>query len=88
MRNNERNWIRRYIVENFKKWINFLSERNISWVYWSFCNKDEGSSILLPNYPVKKDNTGDENTQNNMVNIDEYLTEAGRTIKQCILNRS
>lgn len=29
-------------------WVNFMNSYKLSWVNWSFCNKDETSSILLP----------------------------------------
>ena len=56
-------------TEKFQKWIDFLSEKNISWIYWSFCNKAEGSSILSPEYPITKIETtvndSNSNSQNN-----------------------
>lgn len=62
--------------EEYKAWIEFLSKRNISWLYWSFCNKDESSSILATNYVPE--NTG--------LNINDYLTESGKIIKKIMLN--
>jgi len=31
-----------------EKWLNFMNERQISWVNWSLGNKDESSSLLKP----------------------------------------
>lgn len=52
--------------------INILNENNISWVNWSFCNKNEGSAILMPSYNLNS-------------NIDEYLSESGRIVKSLLL---
>ena len=30
----------------FRNWVDYMDERKISWVYWSFANKDEASAIL------------------------------------------
>ena len=57
------------IYENkFRSWIGFLDERNISWVFWSFSNKDEGSSLLLPSYYLDSD-------------FNDYLSETGIILK-------
>lgn len=84
-------------ANEFKQWINFLNEKNISWVFWSFCNKNESSSILTPEYAVKKQNENEiNNNENNnetkqepqqqqqVQNLDNYLTETGRIIKDLI----
>lgn len=52
--------------------INILNENNISWVNWSFCNKNEGSAILMPSYNLNS-------------NIDEYLSESGKIVKSLLL---
>lgn len=52
--------------------INILNENNISWVNWSFCNKNEGSAILMPSYNLNS-------------NIDEYLSESGKIVKNLLL---
>ena len=101
---------------SFKEWIDFLNEKNISWIFWSFSNKDESSSILQPNFPIKEhnsdnknptefngtedvkqknemvesnDNNGidinvneNDNIKNEVINIDDYLTETGKFLKE------
>lgn len=62
---------KRYFNE-FDSWINYLNSKNISWIFWSFANKDESSSILLPNFPIN----------NNENNINNYLSETGKYIKE------
>ena len=62
----EKNWYK----DESEKWINFLDERNISWINWSFSNKDEATSILKPNTDLL---------------IDENLTEEGSFIKELFL---
>ena len=52
--------------------INFINEHNISWVNWSFCNKNEGSAILKSDYSL------------NFSNIDEYLSESGMLVKELL----
>ncbi len=56
--------------ENFKTWVDYLNEKGISWVYWSFSNKDEGSAILKPEYT---DYTLD---------FADYLSDSGKIVKQ------
>jgi len=84
----------RIYEEEFKKWIEYLNNNNISWVFWSFCNKDESSSILTPEYKIQTTNESeeistettseqvDENTE--VVKIDDYLTETGIIIKSLL----
>lgn len=101
---------------SFKEWIDFLNEKNISWIFWSFSNKDESSSILQTNFPIKEhnsdnknptefngtedvkqkdemvesnDNNGidinvneNDNIKNEVINIDDYLTETGKFLKE------
>jgi len=52
-----------------RNWINFLDEKNISWINWSFTNKDEATSIL------QLDQTDP---------IDKNLTETGKFIKSIL----
>ena len=56
--------------ENFKTWVDYLNEKGISWIYWSFSNKDEGSAILKPEYT---DYTLD---------FSDYLSESGKIVKE------
>lgn len=102
-------------ADKYRAWINFLDERNISYIYWSFCNKDESSSILTPEYTPKKqqdstetDNSelnnnvvsnsdvqnnqneidsGSENKKLEPVDINDYLTESGKIIKEILVNK-
>lgn len=100
-------------ADKYREWISFLDERNISYIYWSFCNKDESSSILTPEYTPKKQpdstesdnsnlnnneagNSDVENVQNEIdsgsgnlepVDINDYLTESGKIIKEILVNR-
>lgn len=36
--------------QEFSEWVDYLDSKNISWLYWSFSNKDESSAILMPEY--------------------------------------
>lgn len=56
-------------LNDFKEWINFINNNNLSWFYWSFSNKNEASAALSSNY----------NGSNS--NMDDYLTESGSFIK-------
>ena len=58
-------------LDEFNEWIDFINSKNISWVYWSFSNKNEGSAILKPG-EIKVS--------------DDSLTEAGRFIKNIFIN--
>ena len=101
-------------ADKFESWVDFLNERNISWLYWSFSNKDEGSSVLSTQYPVhtqqernstekeeennevmENENSGGEeqeynetleNADNDVPDINEYLTEAGKVLKDIFLS--
>lgn len=53
-----------------KNWINFLNDREISWVNWSFSNKNENSAII--------DSTYIEDGNNN---FNDFLTQSGKFIK-------
>jgi endoglucanase len=33
-------------------WVNLLNSRNISWINWSFCNRDDASAILKPGVSI------------------------------------
>ena len=60
-------------LNSSKSWINFMNKNNLSWINWSFCNKNEGSAILNSNYNI-----------NGSTSIDEFLTESGKFIKSNI----
>lgn len=97
-------------ADNYRAWIKFLDERNISYIYWSFCNKDESSSILTPAYVINKqpdssdqnnnvvDNSVSDNTKSEAnpsndseqlepINLNDYLTESGKIIKEILINK-
>lgn len=61
--------------DEFIKWIDFLNNYNISWVFWSFSNKNESSSILSSDY-----NMDDE------LILDEFLSESGKIIRDIFLH--
>lgn len=75
---------------NFIKWIDYLNEKKLSYVYWSFCSKGEESSVLREDYPIKSDEAMEvyraTNTQIQMenVNINDYLTESGKIVKRAL----
>lgn len=52
------------------EWMDFLKSRNISWVNWSFSNKDESSAIINSSYNI-----------NNGEDFNDYLTESGLYVK-------
>lgn len=56
-------------LDSATEWLKFLNENNISWINWSFSNKNEDSAIL---------NSVDINNSND---IDNNLTESGTFIK-------
>lgn len=57
------------------EWLNFLNENNISWINWSFSNKDEDASILEP---VEINSPED---------IDNHLTESGKYVKSLLTTK-
>lgn len=57
--------------EASKQWIEFLEDKNIGYINWSFCNKKEGSAILNEKYTKEKDKV-----------IHKYLTESGKLVKE------
>lgn len=60
--------------EETLKWIQFLEERNISWLNWSLCNKGEASAALKPSATFDGKWT------------DEDLSESGKLVKEAMLN--
>ena len=62
--------------EAFTRWRDYLDEKKISWVYWSFSNKDEASALVTKKYKPGK---ADEET-----GIDNYLTESGWILKRAL----
>lgn len=41
-------------IEQSKVWLDFLSERGISWCNWSLCDKNESSAALVPGTPATR----------------------------------
>ena len=64
-------------LDEFKKWINFLDDRNISWVYWKFSNKGESSDMVYGDYMLYHDKE---------YKLDDYLTPTGKEIKNILLS--
>lgn len=60
------------------KWIKFLNENNLSWVNWSFSNKEESSAIIYPSYTLEDEETGNKNDFN------DYLTDSGKYVKNLL----
>lgn len=57
--------------DKFKEWIKYLDSNRISWIYWSFSNKNESSAILSKDYTET---------------IENHLTEAGKFVKNIFQN--
>jgi endoglucanase len=73
--------------EEFAKWIDYLNSHEISWIFWQFSNKEEGSSVLAKEYEVRKKVIGipanaDENktTENTTVEPQEVWIETNYDI--------
>lgn len=62
--------------DSFSTWINFLNENNISWIYWSFANKNEGASLIQSTY----------DPLNEAMNVDDYLTDFGIFLKKMFID--
>ena len=62
--------------EAFGRWVDYMDKNQISWVYWSYSNKDEGSAVLkadvAPDYSVED------------ASIDEYLSPSGELLKKML----
>ncbi|MBR2705523.1 MAG: glycoside hydrolase family 5 protein [Clostridia bacterium] len=67
--------------KSFNEWYEYINEKGLSWIFWSFSNKAEGSSILKPEYKPTVENN-EETTES--VNINEYLTETGEIVKSLL----
>lgn len=39
-------------IDEFNTWINYLNNNIISWIYWSFSDKNETSAILIPDKTI------------------------------------
>ncbi len=62
--------------DNLKKWIDYLNDRKISWVYWGFSNKDEASAIVTPKY-----RPGVFDAEKGLA---DYLSENGQLLKRML----
>lgn len=60
--------------EAFARWTDYMNEKGISWIYWSYTNKDEASAML------KKDVV--PSFDNEEVTIDEFLSPSGELFKR------
>ncbi len=63
-------------AESTMDWIHFMDENNLSWINWSFSNKDEDSAILTSEY-------SNETLQEGLT-IDNYISESGNLVRQFI----
>ena len=68
-------------TEETKNWINFLNEKSISYINWSFSYKDESSAILRKEFiePSQDDSLNEKD-------LNTYLTESGLLIKELYKN--
>ena len=77
-------------VDFFNEWIKYIENNDISWIAWQFSDKNESSSMLLSEEKVL-DSLNDkekEELKNKDYNINDYLSEAGKIIKETILKYS
>ena len=56
------------------QFLDFLEEKNISWINWSLCNKDEGYSMISSNVDKLYGWKADEITDSGLLFL-QYLTE-------------
>lgn len=72
--------------DKFREWVNYLNEKNISWIFWSFSNKNENSSILIEDYKPAKYSLeyGTFNLPHLKLtgDLNDYLTESGKVLKE------
>ena len=73
----------------FKDWIKYLEKKDISWIVWQFSDKLESSSLLLPKEKIwkermEKENIPEEELKKEDYNINNYLSETGKFIKDII----
>ena len=58
----------------FLRWTDYMNEKQISWVYWSYSNKGEGTAML------KKGESPNYSEEN--FNFDDYLSPSGLLFKR------
>ena len=57
----------------FNEWIDYINDKKLSWIFWSFSNKNENSSVLDKSYNPKSSNKDN--------NFNNYLSKTGTIIK-------
>lgn len=75
--------------EFFDDLIDYLENKNISWIVWQFSDKFESSSLLLPKENVwkerkEKEQITDEELSKEIYNINDYLSETGQYVKELL----
>lgn len=72
----------------FKRWADYMKNRKLSWVYWSYSNKDETSAMLekdyVPDYTAEPEL--DENGNPIEFSLDSHLTASGKLAKKFLHN--
>lgn len=72
----------------FKRWADYMKDRKLSWVYWSYSNKDEASAMLekdyVPDYSAEPEL--DENGNPIEFSLDSHLTASGKIAKKFLSN--
>lgn len=72
--------------DKFKEWINYLNDKNISWLFWSLSNKNESSSLLREDYqPAKYTFEYKKFSLPKLTltsDLNNYLSETGLTLKE------
>lgn len=66
--------------EAFGRWVDYMNEKKISWIYWSLANKAEASAMLKSEYDPKKEIPEGEDKNSN--NINNFLSESGEAVKR------
>lgn len=65
----------------FGRWVDYMNEKKISWVYWSLSNKDEGSAMLVPEYKPELLRPADDGME---TKITDYFSESGKLFQRAI----
>jgi len=72
----------------FKRWADYMKNRKLSWIYWSYSNKDEASAMLekdyVPDYSAEPEL--DENGNPIEFSLDPHLTASGKIAKKFLHN--
>lgn len=80
-------------TEETKKWIEFLKNKNISFINWSFSYKDESSAIINKNFSTENQQTVNNYNENSSTTtneleknmcVNDYLTESGKLVKSLL----